>query len=139
MRIAEDYPPLFDEIAERFPAARGKGVIFAFGSIIYNPSGIHISRALFAHETMHGQQQGDDVTGWWRRYMDDVEFRLEQEIPAHQAEYRFAMLDAKDRNDRRFMTKAIAARLAGPLYGRLITGAEARRILKLSPEVDAHG
>ena len=131
MRIAEDYPPNFDEIAARFPEAKRKGVIFSFGDTIYNPSGIFISRALFAHETMHGLRQGDDVTGWWRRYMDDGAFRLAEEIPAHQAEYRFAMLDAPNRNERRWMEKAIAARLAGPMYGRMIGGAEARRIIKV--------
>ena len=129
MRIVEDYPPIYGEIAARF-GKRAARAIFSWGDVIYNPSRIVVTPALMAHEAVHGARQAGDIRGWWRRYLDDPEFRLAEEIPAHQAEYCAAIAAAHNRNERRFIQKAIAARLAGPLYGRMIPGHEARRILR---------
>ena len=133
MRVVEDYPPNYDEIAARF-GMRAARAIFSWGDVIYNPAGIFVTPALMAHEEIHGARQAGDVVGWWRRYLDEPEFRLAEEIPAHQAEYRAACLTAHNRNKRRFIQKAIAARLAGPLYGRMIPGHEARRLLRQHTE-----
>jgi hypothetical protein len=127
MKIIFDRPPLFDEIDARFHIA-GQPVIFAWGERIYNPQRIHIGPELMAHETVHGLQQGNDIEGWWRRYIDDTAFRLEQEIPAHQAELR-VLWETGNRQDRRRALKRTASRLAAPLYGRMITPARARQIL----------
>lgn len=129
MRIVEDYPPNWDELTRAFNVA-GKKVICAWGGIIYNPNGAEVTPALFAHEAVHGERQAGDIVGWWRRYMDDAAFRLAEEIPAHQAEYRAAIAEARNRNERRFHEKEIAARLAGPVYGRMIKLPDARRLIK---------
>ena len=129
MEIIRDFPPIWDEIKAAFPVI-GKPVIFAWSQWIYNPTGIHIDASLLAHEMMHGQQQGDDPLGWWHRYIDDARFRLDQEIPAHQAEYLAAMQISSNRHSRRTREKMIARRLSGPLYGGLITTASARKLLK---------
>lgn len=129
MRIVQDVPPIWDEIDARFDVA-GKPVIFAWGDIIYNPTNIDVPASLLAHEMMHGRRQGDDIVGWWRRYIDEPDFRLVEEIPAHQAEYLAMMQTAQNRNERRRQAKLIARRLSGPLYGRMITSARAMQILK---------
>lgn len=129
MEIVTDYPPIWDEANARFNIGK-RAVIFAWGNRIFNPNGCRIEAPLLAHETAHGQRQGSDIMGWWRRYFDDPAFRLAEEIPAHQAEYLAALKNAPNRQRRRACEKAIAGRLAGPLYGGMISLPRARRLLR---------
>lgn len=132
MNILRECPPLWDEITAAFPFARAPGVIFSWGDRIYNPSGVEISRSLLAHERVHAGRQMGDVEGWWRRYMADPQFRLEEEIPAHIAELKVCCVVAPSRHDRRAALSGIAHRLASPLYGRLITLDKAESLLRRS-------
>lgn len=132
MRIVVDHPPIWDEAAERFGLRPDAQVIFSWGDLIYNPNSIVVTPSLLAHEEVHGARQGTDVVGWWRRYLDEAEFRLAEEVPAHQVEYRVAMEHARNRHERRSLRRAIAARLASPLYGHLVTRAMANRLITQS-------
>lgn len=117
MNIIKDLPPMFKEIDAVFHVA-GKPVIFCWGKTIFNPQGISIEPALRVHESVHSSRQGSDVEGWWRRYLDDVEFRLEEEIPAHRMEL---AVRARGRNvNLPALRIAMAKRLASPLYGPMI-------------------
>ena len=130
--IVRGHPPLFEAIADALPEARKRGVIFAWGRTIYNPSGIGLTDPLVAHEHIHALQQGDDeatITQWWCEYIADPEFRLTQEIPAHVAEY-LATHRGGNRNERRAALKQIGRKLAAPLYGNLLTVKQAVDILK---------
>lgn len=109
MKVLTLFPPNYAEINRAFKI-RGKHVIFAYGDIIYNPSRIVIPPELLAHEAVHGARQNGNPAAWWDRYITDSHFRLEEEIPAHQAEYQVSR-----------QLKAIAERLSGPLYGNLIS------------------
>lgn len=119
-------PPLIEEIDAAFHV-RGKPIFYSFGHLIFNPAGVLIPPSLMAHEGVHGDRQ-TDPEAWWRRYIADPEFRLDEEIPAHIAEYQF--FADKPRNERRFHLTHIAKRLCSPLYGSLITPEKAKRILK---------
>jgi hypothetical protein len=129
VKIVVAQPPNFDEIVAAFPEAANKGVIFAWGDTIYNPSGAHLPNYLLAHEAVHGHQQYSvgSPEFWWPRYIADVEFRLSQELPAHAAEYRIAIQEIKDRNARERMLNTVALKLASKLYNNMITVGEARR------------
>lgn len=127
MRIVQDLPPMIDEIDAAFHV-RGKPVIFCWGSTIYNPVGIHVTPALIAHERVHCGQQGNDIEGWWKRYIDDPAFRLDQEAEAHRAEYEFMARNGA-RHDRRRAKKIVAKRLASPLYGKVTTLKAAERMI----------
>ncbi len=113
---------MFDQIDRKFHLA-GKPVIFAWGDRIYNPARIDIPGQLLAHEAVHGQRQGNDVRGWWKRYIKDAEFRLAEEIPAHVAEYQWLVLHAAKngqlhmRQRKRWLLRQTADRLANPIYG----------------------
>lgn len=117
-RIVREYPPLYDEIAAAFDL-EGKlsyvRPIFSWGSEIYNPHGVAIPPCLVAHEAVHGIRQRENVSAWWRRYIDDSEFRLQEEVLAHVAEYRSRAV-GKPRNERRWLMVETAKRLAAPLY-----------------------
>lgn len=149
MEILAEKPPLYDEIEKRFPTANVKDAIFAWGDRIYNLDGRPLSQALLAHEAVHCQRQVEHgmleggqklpleraVALWWRRYLYDDAFRLEEEVIAHAVEYRVAAI-GKNRHHRRALLKAIAARLSGPLYGNLISPEGAKvRILSLAESV----
>jgi hypothetical protein len=113
--IIIEKPPIFDRILAAFPKAGEPGVIFAWGNQIFNPSGVAIPPALMAHEGVHGDRQekhGLDV--WWESYLMDPEFRYNEELPAHAAEFRVLM--PRDRNLRAKLAMATARRLIAPLY-----------------------
>lgn len=131
-KVVWDFPPLYEEIAAAFKLRRDQGIIFSWGGRVFNPDGLSISPPLAAHEAVHGARQGTveaNIVDWWKRYIDDVRFRLEEEIPAHQAEYRW-FIEHGNRNQRRIALKQTAARLASPLYGRLVGVSTARDMLK---------
>ncbi len=122
-------PPMFAEINARFHV-RGKPVIFSWGDMIYNPTRITIPPQLMVHEAMHGERQEQHgVEDWWRDYIDSPAFRLEEEILAHQVEYRYLMRESANRRARRSGLKQVAKRLAGPLYGGMISPAKAQKLL----------
>lgn len=133
MRVIRDRPPMFDEIDAKFKV-RGMPVLFAWGDRIFVPSGsLVVEPHLMAHEEVHGGRQGHDEPGiiaWWRQYLDDPAFRLDEEVLAHRAEYHCLLRNGGGRQARRRHLAVTAARLAAPLYGRLISIVDAKKVLE---------
>lgn len=127
MEIVNSLPPNYTEILAVFPSAANHGVIFTYGDTIFNPSGGSISPELFAHEGLHSGRQGSDVDRWWAKYLVDTEFRLEEELLGHRAEYRAFIARHKDREQVNQYLQAVAQRLSSPLYGNIITMNKARK------------
>lgn len=135
MRVVHGLPPIFEEILGAFPDAGRPGVMFCFGDAIFVPGPPRLIGAeFFAHEQVHCDRQGSDVLGWWHRYLSDPGFRLEEELPAHVAE--FKQLCAQQRGRwvsgramRRTIAAHVARKLAAPLYGRMITVEEAKEAI----------
>lgn len=130
MEIRKEYPPLFDEMLKVFPNAAKEGVLFCWGRVIYNPSGVDVPDYLVAHENVHRKQQGDNPSAWWLKYMADPAFRIRQELPAHQEEYKQYCIDFPQRNLRRLALTSIAKRLSGSLYGNMIAFEKAKVLIK---------
>lgn len=141
MKIIKAYPPNFSEIAKVFPVKGKQGILYAWGDRIYNPSGIAIPSYLVAHEEVHGKRQLEvpfswsnlvdkdaKVNAWWQAYIDHPEFRLQEEIPAHRAEFR-AYRDARTSGVPNYLAM-MASRLSGPLYGYLIGFDHALEIIR---------
>lgn len=131
MNIIIDRPPNYSQIVQVLPKASKKGVIFTYGDTIYNPWNVNITHPLEAHESVHAERQGvglDGIEAWWDRYLKDIQFRFQEELIAHQAEY-WAYNDA-NRNARRKALSKVARKLASPLYGNMITIEQAKRGLK---------
>lgn len=132
MKIVRDRPPLFDEIDAKFHV-RGLPIMFAWGDRLFIPSGsLDVAPHLMAHEEVHSGRQGHSEPGillWWRAYLDDEQFRLAEEIVAHRAEYEHLARHGGGRQARRRHLAITAARLAAPLYGRLISVADAKKVL----------
>lgn len=138
MRIVTAVPPNFKAINDRFNV-RGKPVIFCYGDAIFNPMRVAVGPDLVAHERVHSMRQlahPGGVSYWWDRYIADNRFRLEEEIPAHRAEYQYwaQRADADRpvkgfRSAREFHELQIAQRLSGPLYGGLISLSQAKALI----------
>lgn len=130
MKIAHCHPPNIDEIDAVFQVKGKPGVIYTWGDTIFVPDGGVVSPELLAHEFVHYICQTNDtakIEAWWRSYLADPEFRVQEELPAHRAEYRQFCSTHGDRNQRARFLHVIAGRLSGPLYGGLISRIEARR------------
>lgn len=135
LRVVHERPPNYADIAAVFDLSKTKGIIFAYGDVIYAPDCI-VPPQLMVHERVHCERQGADVAGWWRRYLDDAEFRLAEEVPAHRAEYRFWCARpgsekpvAGFRSGREYYLMQIAKRLSSPLYGGLVSIGKARLLI----------
>lgn len=166
MLVVRARPPMYEEIVKVFPEATGEGVIFSWGRVIYNPTSAVITQALHEHECIHSVQQiglldphrdprgpmpdeearaREDVAirEWWKRYLVDAVFRLEQELPAHIAEYRAYRKRHGDPHKVARYLDQVAHKLSSPLYGGIISVREARDALLLGlprgPKVGANG
>lgn len=131
MQVIFERPPNYAKIIAAFPhVADSKTVLFCYGNFICNPGRAELSSRDHAHEQVHCDRQGADPEAWWDRYLIDTAFRFDEELHAHVAEYAHAAGNAQHRRERRYYLNHIAARLAGPLYGRLVTTEGAKRLLK---------
>lgn len=130
MVIKIDYPPNIKDIARVITdVMKLKYVVFTYGDVIYNPHNREIDECVGLHEAQHSLQQ-DQVGGkkrWWKRWLSEPHFRMEQELEGYGYQYRrFCELN-KDRNARFSYLYQIASDLASPQYGGVITLSEARR------------
>ena len=126
-----DKPPVWEECNKLFKLSGRE--VWTFGDVVFNPAKLDIPDHLWAHESVHGEQQKHDATVaklWWMRYIDDQKFRVDQEVEAYQAQYRFICTKLKDRNARYRNLHILATDLCGPMYGRAISYTDAIRRIK---------
>lgn len=125
MKIINERPPIWDRAIKTFKFHPSLRVVFAWGDVIYNPNNAYMSGDLIMHESVHGLQQkaigGPEI--WWDRYLVDAKFRLEQEIEAYGAQWRWLRLN-KGRQAY-IIRERILGDLSGPLYGNVISKEEA--------------
>jgi hypothetical protein len=121
------FPPNYAEIKKRFNPP--PGTVFAWGDRIYSPHVAQLPENLIVHERVHFAQQAKvgGPEAWWRRYIDDPKFRLEQEIEAYRAQY--ASVASFPRPIRRELLAHIVKSLASGMYGKLVTKEQARRLV----------
>jgi len=120
-KIIKAYPPNFNELAKVFPIKGKPGIVFAYGDYIYNPSGQRLSPEIVAHEETHCARQKDAETHlWWHAYCTWPDFRLNEEVIAHRAEWDRWRDIWPSRMDEKELDR-LASRLSSPLYGSLIS------------------
>lgn len=80
---------------------------------------------------VHGEQQLEvGVEWWWERYMENKDFRLQEEIPAHHADYKSFCRHYKDKNQQADYLNYLAEQLSGALYGNIIGKTRAGYLIK---------
>lgn len=123
MRVSYEKPPCWDECVKAFDFDQ-TNTVFSYGDLIYNPAGIEIPDHLMVHEETHMDQQRRDshvASIWWKRYIVDVAFRMDQEAEAYGRQYRFICTKVKDKNARFRNLHMLAEFMAGPMYGKAIS------------------
>lgn len=136
MEVCFGLPPMYRELLRTFPDIEGRRMLFTFGNTIFNPTEVVIPPQLYAHEAVHAKRQGaniDEYFAWWKEYMRDAKFRFDEELPAHVAEYHAYCKRHGDRNARAKALNEIVLRLAGPVYGCMVTQREAYRAIVERP------
>ena len=130
MKVVNKFPPNYEAICARFNIRGRRDVVFTYGDTLYAPNGGNIPGDLMAHEETHSyQQQEYGVEEWWERYLDDSEFRLNQELEAYRVQYQWC-LQHMGRQERRAALKFYADSLSGPIYGRLISFDRAKELIQ---------
>ena len=105
---------------------------WTYGDTIYNPGGLELPDHIIAHEEVHESQQttydgGKDA--WWREYLNNARFRMEQEAQAYGGQYAFYCTKVKDRNQRARFLHTISSSFASPLYQLALTQAQAKAMI----------
>lgn len=140
MKTVIGLPPNYELI--RIALNPSKHAIFCYGDTIYNPSNRTITPDIEHHEYIHSKQQGDNPDLWYARYLQDPQFRLEQEIEAYGEQYVLAKenIEKADEEARketkvlaagktqllRWALESMARALSGADYGNLISYGEAQ-------------
>ncbi len=127
-KVLKGYPPNYTTIAKVFGVKGRNTIIFAYAPHIYAPSGRGLRVDLIEHEKVHLRQQGDDPAGWWERYMCDSAFRADQEVEAYTRQLHVAKL-YNNRKDYTRIVMDCVKQLSGPIYGNVLTRAEAEGLL----------
>lgn len=126
--ILKTKPPIYDRLVKKFNVSMENGLIIA-----YYPN-IHclfkVPDLKIVHEAVHlVRQEQMGVSFWWEKYLEDEQFRLEEELLAYGQEIRAIKELDISRNERRFLLKEIYENLSSSMYGNLITKEEAKQIL----------
>lgn len=131
------FPPVYDRAAAKWPTIKGRPIIFAYAPYIYCTNRAKCGPEKVAHEAIHlarQTQNGMTPEAWWDRYLTDDDFRRQEEVLAHVAEYLFLCEKESGRGARRRNLVIIAGNLASPIYGRLFSIEEAKSLLKSCAE-----
>lgn len=117
-KLLFELPPNFDILDEHFTIDKDS-IVVTYHPNVY-ASG-PIPHDVLEHEGVHLKQQGEiGVEKWWERYLEDVEFRMEQELEAYRFQWQWLSQNVRDRNMLARHMNRIASDLSGPMYGNMI-------------------
>lgn len=134
VKISNEKPPswILAEVKEKFGVDWNSNVIFTYEDLITTSTG-EMTEDLIAHEQTHTRQQLEFVGGadaWWRKYLDDPEFRFKQELEAYRNQYEWLIKNIKDRNEVSRFLMHYAKTLSGKMYGNMVDFGTAMTMIK---------
>lgn len=124
MKIVQGFPPNIQRIWKTFKTP--PNAVFTYGDTIYNPSGGDIDTYLETHEATHMRQQGDNPFIWWKTYLINKKFRLDQEVEAYQNQYLHFCSNKKDYGRQQEFLDRLAKDLSSSMYGNITTFYQAK-------------
>lgn len=130
MVLSPDYPPNVKDIMRVIPdLMKFKDAVFTYGQTIHNPGNGYMDECVQLHEAQHSLQQDKEggPKRWWKRWIAEPTFRMNQEVEGYGFQYRRFCELHKDRNKRFSYLYQIASSLASKQYGGVISLSEARR------------
>ena len=126
IKYSKELPPNWDMIQATFKGVTWeRGIIVTYGDTYYCKE--KVSDDLEAHEETHmRQQEAWGVEEWWKNYIENPVFRLDQEVEAYKNQLAFLRnkMMAFSRNERRYKIKQyqehFAMILSSDIYGHMI-------------------
>ena len=90
MKTIKGFPPNIKQIDEVLHTKSKPTVVYTYGDTVYIPNGEALSDDLEVHEAVHIKQQAEmGAEEWWKKFLEDPEFRLSQELEAYQAQWEY--------------------------------------------------
>ncbi len=132
MIIKPGLPPNIEAI--RKVVTPGPETVFTYGDTLYiqDIKEERIQSHLLAHEEVHARQQKDPET-WWRQYLEDPKFRIEQEVEAYGEQYAWVVKNVPIKKIQAQFLFKLAADLSGPTYGNAVSFGEAESKIRRYP------
>lgn len=136
VKFSSEKPPVWGELVKAFNPDWDYVLVTYGNTIHFNMSKYDMMpQDLLVHELVHVRQQSEyhyagilaklrgmeGAKGWWKQYLEDPAFRLEQEIEAYRAQYVYIKKVEKDRNAANKHLVRLASDLSGTNYGKIIT------------------
>lgn len=120
MNIIIGHPPNYEKISKTF--ILHPGILFTYGTTIYNPDNVPIDDSMVVHEEVHSMQQKDmGIEAWWDKYLQDAKFRTIQELEAYRRQYVFVKKFLKDREVLNRYHRRLATCLSREMYGKIMS------------------
>lgn len=127
-----EYPPNIKDIEAVFGKDEKNTLLYCYGDKLYNPHKLVLEYHVLVHEEVHVKQQEKVCRDeWWKRYLSDVQFRLDQELGAYIAQYKWVKERVPSKVSQLFL-EDISQVLAGETYGHLLTPAQASTKIRKS-------
>lgn len=126
----KEKPKNWDLLEKKFGVSWERTAV-AYGNTAYSKN--PLADDVKAHELVHLRQQNFneiDADIWWDKYINDEQFRLEQEVEAYQIQYKYLQARIKDRNELFRRLDKMARDLSGTMYGSLISYNVAIQLIK---------
>lgn len=124
MELVKGLPPNIKEIQEVF-GETPKEVVFTYGSKVYIQDMETIPDHIKIHETVHIKQQNNDPEGWWKKYLSDQVFRLQEEIEAYGTQFAWVKKNTRGDKFHKDVLYILARDLSSSMYGNLLSIGEA--------------
>ena len=100
--------------------------IFTYGNTVYFNR--DLSYDLVAHEIIHVFQQTEmGAKKWWKKYLEDKDFRMKEELEAYKRQY--LVMKRNDDVKAAFLLDSISSDLSGKLYGEIVSFEEAKKLI----------
>lgn len=121
--VSKTPPPqwILDAVLEEWGVKWESTAVFTYGDTIHTYNGF-VTPDLYVHEHHHSIQQAEygSPEEWWKRYLHDAEFRLDQELECYRLQYKWIAQRYHRSEVYRFLLH-YAKTLSGPMYGNLIS------------------
>lgn len=128
LNISNQKPEIYERLVKEFGINWDDGVIITYGDTVYCKFKLPAQKVV--HESVHIRQQSQyGVKKWWDRYIEDKEFRLQEEVEAYSQEAEYLRNTIKDKNYLYKAVRHLAMQLSSSMYGSIISPSEALKLI----------